>query len=108
MDTTEQESITGRDDLIVAQALLYAIKYIDSLPTELQELSNRDDMARILLAVYPGFVDEGRNLILDRDDSLTAAHKAHLKTPDLSETLRATVDAARSAGINNGRGASHS
>ena len=102
MDTTEQESITGRDDLIMAQALLYAIKYIDGLPRKLQEPSNRADMAKILLACYPGYVesrkesiqftsDWARDLLakhgakVELDDSLKAARDAHLGMPDLSD-----------------------
>jgi hypothetical protein len=44
------DNITGRDDYIIAQALGYAIAFIDSLPEHERELSNRADMVAILLA----------------------------------------------------------
>ena len=42
--------VTGRDDYIMWQALIYAIAAIDSLPVHERELSNQEDM-RLLLAV---------------------------------------------------------
>lgn len=54
MTTDEHTDITGRDDLIIAQALWLGIKAIDSLPPERRQVSNRDDMKRILEVRYPG------------------------------------------------------
>ena len=50
-------NITGRDDPILATALWYALKYIQSLPAELQEWSNEQDMKTILMTRYRGFVE---------------------------------------------------
>jgi|SRR3954462_6072697 hypothetical protein len=84
----EQESITGRDWLIIPQALNYAIKYIDSQPKILRERSNRADMARILLAMYPGYVESQRHIVDHLEQlnglELSAAAKARLEVPDLS------------------------
>ncbi len=49
-------NITGRDRAIIAQALYYAIKYIDGLPEWLREYSNQSDMAKLLKAIDPDFV----------------------------------------------------
>jgi hypothetical protein len=57
--------ITGRDRAIIAQALYYAIKYIDSLPEWLREHSNQADMAKLLNAMNPDFVNI-QNLINDQ------------------------------------------
>ena len=43
-------SVTGRDGLIVAKALAYAIAFMDSLPEEKLERSDRDDMVALLHA----------------------------------------------------------
>ena len=53
----KQETITGRDGFIIKQALYYAIKYINDLPEYLREYSNQMDMARILNAYDPDYVD---------------------------------------------------
>jgi predicted RecB family nuclease len=44
------ESLTGRDDAILMQALAYAIVTIDRLPRDRQEWSNREDMWALLTA----------------------------------------------------------
>ncbi len=46
----EKPSVTGRDGLIVAKALAYAIAFMDSLPEEKQERSDRCDMVALLHA----------------------------------------------------------
>ncbi len=51
------ESITGRDGYIMAQALILGINAIDGTPIEHRQESNRDDMMRLLLAIYPGQAD---------------------------------------------------
>lgn len=43
-------SITGRDHYIVAQALVYASEFLSCLPIRLDELSNRLDMVDLLNA----------------------------------------------------------
>ena len=43
-------SITGRDDYIISQALIYAIARIQSLPDKKQEWSNMCDMCAIARA----------------------------------------------------------
>ena len=45
---TEKPSVTGRDGYIMAKALAYAIAYIDSLPEEKREASDRNDMVALL------------------------------------------------------------
>lgn len=47
-----QPEITGRDDYITAQALIYAIAHIQSLPEERQEHSNMLDMCDLARATY--------------------------------------------------------
>ena len=49
----EAAEITGRDDFIIAKALYYAIKYIDSLPPPERELSDQNDMQMILNERFP-------------------------------------------------------
>jgi hypothetical protein len=46
-------NITGRDNIIIAKALAYAITTIDSLPRVRQEGSDRDDMLDLLSAMVP-------------------------------------------------------
>ena len=51
------QKVTGRDGFIIKQALYCAIKFIDSLPEELQETSNQNDMKALLLATEPEIVE---------------------------------------------------
>ena len=44
-------NITGRDSLIVAKALAYAIESIERLPQRWQEWSDKEDMVLLLDAV---------------------------------------------------------
>ena len=53
-------SVTGRDDLIVAKALAYAIAFMDSLPEEKQERSDRADMVALLHAAVSDPVQRER------------------------------------------------
>jgi hypothetical protein len=69
------DKVTGRDKLIIAQALVYAIHFIDTLPREYQPLSNRDDMLAILKTIYP---DEW-----SRETWSTALERATGRKPDL-------------------------
>jgi hypothetical protein len=57
---TEKPSVTGRDGLIVAKALAYAIAFIDSLPEEKQERSDRADMVALLHAAVSDPVQRER------------------------------------------------
>ena len=52
--TPERPEITGHDDYIIAQALWLGVKSIDRMPKEYRQVSNRDDMLRILTTRYPG------------------------------------------------------
>jgi hypothetical protein len=45
---TTKEDITGRDGLIIAQALAIAIAVQDALPEHLRQRSNREDMKTLL------------------------------------------------------------
>jgi hypothetical protein len=45
--------VTTRDSYIINKALAYAIAWIDSLPEEQQEASDRDDMVAVLIARIP-------------------------------------------------------
>lgn len=56
------DNITGRDRYVLVKALVYAIAAIDSRPSDQQERSDRDDMARLLEAMCP---DEGQRQALD-------------------------------------------
>jgi hypothetical protein len=56
------DHITGRDGYIIKQALYYAVKYIDGLPGNLREYSNRRDMVRILLAMDPDYFADMQQL----------------------------------------------
>ncbi|NKJ97101.1 hypothetical protein GFM14_37360 [Rhizobium leguminosarum bv. viciae] len=51
---TKIEGITGRDDYIQAQALIYAIACIQNLPQDRQEWSNMRDMCAIARTIAPG------------------------------------------------------
>jgi hypothetical protein len=56
-------SITGRDDYIVAQALVYASEFLACLPIQHDEPSNRWDMDDLLKATQdPSFVERHRRL----------------------------------------------
>ncbi len=57
---TEKPSVTGRDGLIVAKALAYATAFMDSLPEEKLERSNRDDMVPLLHAAVSDPVQRER------------------------------------------------
>src|SRR5258708_4927157 len=46
------ENITGRDDLIIAKALAYAIESINRLPDLWQEASDARDMERLLISLW--------------------------------------------------------
>jgi hypothetical protein len=48
------QSVTGRDQYIVAMALALAIEAIDRLPEKWRSYSDRDDMALLLEALQPG------------------------------------------------------
>ena len=56
-------SVTGRDGLIQAQALAYAIVALERVPELRRPRSNKEDMFRLLRSIAP---DEGyRALLLD-------------------------------------------
>jgi len=48
MEIIMQTNVTGRDDLIIMQALAYAIECIEHLPEQWQARSNADDMKKLL------------------------------------------------------------
>jgi len=52
-DPTKRSSVTGRDDYVIAKALVYAIAFIESLPEQQRELSDRDDMVALLNDLVP-------------------------------------------------------
>ena len=56
--------VTGRDGYIMAKALCYAIAFIDSLPIEIRENFDRDDMVAILVETVP---DGAKRELLARD-----------------------------------------
>jgi hypothetical protein len=65
MSDSGKPSVTGRDDYLIAKALLYAIAFIESLPEQQRELSDRDDMVALLNHVVPAAVEReelARNL----------------------------------------------
>ena len=47
------KGITGRDGYIIAEALYFAIKWIDQMPKELRSESDKHDMLRILNTAFP-------------------------------------------------------
>ena len=47
------KTVTARDGYIINKALAYAIAWIDSLPKEQQEASDRCDMVAILISRIP-------------------------------------------------------
>jgi hypothetical protein len=49
-------NITGRDNYIIAKALIYAIAEIQSLPSEKQEYSDMMDMCDIANKFWPDFL----------------------------------------------------
>ena len=65
MSDSSKPSVTGRDDYLIAKALLYAITFIESLPEQQRELSDRDDMVALLHQFVPAAVEReelARNL----------------------------------------------
>ena len=46
-------SVTFRDGYVIRKALMYAIAFVDRLPLEEQEQSDRDDMMQILDRLLP-------------------------------------------------------
>jgi hypothetical protein len=71
---TAPYSLTGRDGVILTQALPYAIVTIDRLPRDRQERSNREDMWDLLTALV-GAGDRERLL---KDVRLQMAAPMHL------------------------------
>ena len=53
----QNESITGRDDYIISQALVYAAGHIQRMPSERQEWSNMADMCQIARTLFPGWLE---------------------------------------------------
>jgi len=53
LDLSASTDVTGRDYDILVKALAYAITAIDSLPRIRQEVSDCDDMRRLLAAMRP-------------------------------------------------------
>ena len=47
------KDVTGRDRLIIAKALVYAIAAIDRVPDEQREWSDRCDMVKLLFTLVP-------------------------------------------------------
>jgi len=81
--------ITDRDRFVIGKALLYAIKYIDSLPEHLREYSDRDDMVTLLKLISPGTVDRakaherGYNLVVEKTGQpVDIGIAKHRKVPD--------------------------
>ena len=65
MSDSSKPTVTGRDDYLIAKALLYAIAFIESLPEQQRELSDRDDMVALLNHFVPAAVEReqlARNL----------------------------------------------
>lgn len=52
-----EKGVTGRDRYVTTKALAYAIAFIDSLPEDQQESSDRDDMVALLVALLPNMVE---------------------------------------------------
>lgn len=52
---TDKHSITGRDGYIAAKALYWALKFSQSQPDSIRELSDEKDMKAILSGRYPQF-----------------------------------------------------
>ncbi len=53
----ETKGTTGRDGYLIAEALCFAIKWIDYLPTEQRLESDKLDMLRILNTGFPEWED---------------------------------------------------
>jgi hypothetical protein len=53
--------ITSRDRFIIGNALLYTIKYVDSLPEHLREQSERNDLVRLLKMLCPKTIEKVRS-----------------------------------------------
>ena len=47
------DEVTGRDAYIMAQALILAINAIDSTEVNRRQFSNREDMMKLLIAIWP-------------------------------------------------------
>jgi hypothetical protein len=56
-DKNESNDVTGRDGLVMAKALWYALKYIEGLPENLREWSDQQDMKAVLVGRFPGGLD---------------------------------------------------
>ncbi len=50
---TDDDSVTGRDGWVMAQALHLAIKWIDAMPEEHRALADQRDMRALLQARFP-------------------------------------------------------
>jgi hypothetical protein len=57
MPDPTNRSVTGRDDYLIAKALVYAIAFIESLPEQQRELADRDDMVALLNSRVPAAVE---------------------------------------------------
>ena len=67
------ESITGRDEYIVARALYLAARYIEWLPAHLQADSDRADMIAILSQNFPDM----KTRFEYEDDYITASKRGY-------------------------------
>lgn len=53
----ETKGVTGRDGYIIAEALVFAMKYIDNLPSQARPEVDKKDIIRILNAAFPTWED---------------------------------------------------
>ena len=69
-------SITGRDEYLIAQALAYASEFLACLPVVHDEPSNRWDMDDLLKATpVPWFVEDFRRLAREKLAAVNLARK---------------------------------
>lgn len=53
----ETKGVTGRDGYIIAEALVLAMKYIDTMPDKVRLTTDQRDIIKILNAAYPTWED---------------------------------------------------
>lgn len=53
----ETKGITGRDGYIIAEALVYAMRYIDEMPDNVRPTADKNDIIKILNAAFPTWED---------------------------------------------------
>lgn len=51
------KGVTGRDGYLIAESLVFAMKYIDEMPDNVRPTADKSDIIKILNAAFPTWED---------------------------------------------------